>query len=140
MHKKTILIADDEPHITYMLKLKLSGAGFTVITASDGRQGYELACEHRPDLVVSDFRMPVCDGLELCRLLKENPETAAIPALMLTARGYKIPLRDLAETNIQCVLDKPFSPQALIAQIQEMLNLAPPPDQRGPNDAEAAAA
>ncbi len=137
---KTILIADDEPHIRYMLEFKLSRAGFTVITASNGRQGYELACEHRPDLVVSDLQMPGCDGLELCRLLKENPETAAIPALMLTARGYKVPPRDLAETNIQYLMDKPFSPQELIAQIQELLKLAPPPDQEARNDTEAEAA
>ena len=94
MDGKTVLIADDEPHVRYMLEFKLSKAGYAVLTASNGRQAYELACAHRPDVVVTDYRMPGVDGLEFCVRLKENPETAGIPALMLTARvGRKIILR-----------------------------------------------
>ena len=138
MLSKTVLIADDEPHIRYMLELKLSRAGFTVITAGDGRKAYELACLHMPDLVVSDYQMPGTDGLEFCRLLKENPLTSAIPALMLTARGYKVPPRDLAATNIRCMLDKPFSPIELLAQIQEILDAAPAEDHDDDTGASAA--
>ncbi len=126
MQAKTVLIADDEPHIRYMLELKLTRAGFTVHTAGNGREAFDLACRHQPDLVVSDYQMPGADGLELCTRLKDNAETAAIPAIMLTARGYKVPPSDLAKTNIQAVMDKPFSPQELVAAINELLKTATP--------------
>lgn len=128
MDGKTILIVDDEPHIRYMLELKLSNEGFMVLTASNGRQAYDLACQDHPDLVISDYQMPGADGLELCLRLRANPETSGIPALMLTARGYKIPPSDLAKTNIRRVMDKPFSPQELIAEVHELLKAAPSAD------------
>ena len=140
MRGGTILIADDEPHIRYMLEFKLSRAGFTVFTASNGQQAYELACRHQPDLVVSDYQMPGSDGLEFCARLKENPETSSIPAMMLTARGYKLPPSDLAKTNIKCVIDKPFSMNELIAEIGELLNLPPSDDRQHLDDAGATAA
>ena len=108
MDAKMILVADDEPPIRYMLDLKLCQAGFSVISASNGQEAYTLACRHRPDLVVSDYQMPVLDGLEFCQQLKANPETAGIPVIMLTARGHKVPPAELVVTGIKCVLDKPF--------------------------------
>ena len=124
MDGRIILIADDEPHIRYMLELKLGRAGFMVLTAGNGHQAYDLACQHHPDLVVSDYQMPGADGLEFCTRLRENPETKGIPALLLTARGYKIPPSDLAKTNIQRVMDKPFSSKELIVEVHELLNAA----------------
>ena len=121
MHGKTVLVVDDEPHIRYMLDYKLGRAGFTVLTASDGGQAYDLACEHRPDVVVTDFQMPGGDGLELCKRLNANTATASIPVLMLTARGYKVPASDLQQTNIRGLMDKPFSPKDLLARIKELL-------------------
>ncbi|MHC4992325.1 MAG: response regulator [Planctomycetota bacterium] len=121
MGEKTVLLADDEPHIRYMLDYKLGRAGFTVLTAGDGREAYELACTHHPDLIVTDYQMPGGDGLELSKRLKSNAETASIPVLMLTARGYKVPASDLAETNIQSLMDKPFSPSNLLTRVEELL-------------------
>ena len=83
MPGKTVLMADDEPHIRYMLDYKLGRAGYTVITAGDGREAFELACAHHPDLIVTDYQMPGGDGLELCKRLKSNAGTASIPVLML---------------------------------------------------------
>ena len=140
MSGKTVLVVDDEPHIRYVLELKLGRAGFTVITAGDGRRAYELACRHMPDLVVTDYQMPDTDGLGLCRLLMENPKTRAIPTLLLTGRGYKVPPSDLATTNIRCVMDKPFSPIELLAQIQELLNDAAAEETRHDDDTGASAA
>src|SRR5438094_10387545 len=85
---KTILVADDESHILHVVSLKLRNAGFTVVTASDGQEAYELAQQEHPDLLITDYHMPQLSGLELCRKLKQDPATSSIPAIMLTARGY----------------------------------------------------
>jgi two-component system phosphate regulon response regulator PhoB len=121
MDGKTVLVVDDEPHIRHMLDFKLSRAGFSVLTASHGQEAFELACAHGPDLVVTDYQMPGGDGLELCTRLRSTPQTAAIPALMLTARGYKLPQSDLEKTNIKALLSKPFSPNQLLGVIREQL-------------------
>ena len=90
MCAKTILVVDDEPHIRYLLDFKLRQVGFTVITANNGAQAFDLAAQHRPDLVVTDFQMPAGSGLDLCKRLRANPGTAEIPALMLTARAHRV--------------------------------------------------
>src|ERR1043165_254607 len=87
---KTILVADDESHILHVVSLKLSNAGFRVLTAKDGAEAFEVATQEHPDLVITDSHMPHLSGLELCRKLKQTPETATIPAIMLTARGYQL--------------------------------------------------
>ena len=122
MSAKTLLIVDDEPHVRHMLDYKLVRAGFSVITASNGVDALRLAREQRPDLVVTDLQMPGGDGLSLCQKLHEQPDTAAIPVIMLTARGYKVPPSELGRTNIKSLVAKPFSPRELLAQVQELLD------------------
>ena len=139
MQGKTILVADDEPTIRYMLDMKLRQVGFEVIVAKNGEEAYKLACEHQPDLVVSDYQMPVLDGLELCKQLAGNSITAQIPVIMLTARSHKASPEELRTTNIKCLLDKPFSPRQLIAKINELL-LVSPESTLPVNDAESSAA
>lgn len=126
MNGKTVLVVDDEPHIRHMLEYKLRRAGFTVLTASEGGEAFELAVAHQPDIVITDFQMPGTNGLELCTQLRSTPRTAGIPAIMLTARGYKVPDADLARTCIKDLMPKPFSPRHLLAMIQE--RLGGPPD------------
>ncbi len=133
MTGKTLLVVDDEPHIRHMLDYKLGRAGFTVITASNGVDALRLAREHRPDLMVTDLQMPAGDGLSLCLKLNEEPDTAGIPVIMLTARGYKVPPSDLGRTSIRSLVPKPFSPRELLAQIQEFLGA--PPDEAAGADA-----
>lgn len=140
MCAKTILVVDDEPHIRYLLDFKLRQVGFTVITANNGAQAFDLAVQHRPDLVVTDFQMPGGSGLDLCKRLRANPETAEIPALMLTARAHRVPASDLEQTNIKALVAKPFSPRDLISQIKEVLGLIPPADRKRENDSGATAA
>ncbi|MEE8459431.1 MAG: response regulator [Phycisphaerales bacterium] len=122
MPGKTLLIVDDEPHVRHMLDYKLVRAGFSVITATNGVDALRLAREHHPDLMITDLQMPGGDGLSLCVQLSEHPDTATIPVIMLTARGYKVPPSDLARTNIKILLPKPFSPRELLAQVQELLD------------------
>ncbi len=117
-----ILIVDDEAHILHVLSLKLRNAGYEVVTAVDGEDGYELACQHLPDLVITDFQMPYMTGLEFCQAMATNAPTAHIPVLILTARGYALDDDDLKIGNIKGVLSKPFSPRAVLQLVKETVS------------------
>ena len=114
---QTILIADDETHILNVLSVKLQNAGFDVIRAEDGAEAFDLACAHRPDLIITDYQMPHLSGIELCTRLQANPETAEIPALLLTARGFAISRDEKITGNVRDVIDKPFSPREVLAHV-----------------------
>jgi CheY-like chemotaxis protein len=116
-----ILVVDDEAHILHVLSLKLRNAGYEVLTAVDGEDGYEIAGQELPDLVITDFQMPYMTGLELCRALAADAPTAHIPVLILTARGYALEDKDLKIGNIKGVLSKPFSPRAVLQLVKETL-------------------
>ncbi len=118
---KLILVVDDESHILHVVSLKLRNAGYQVVTAQDGEEGYELALQCHPDLVITDFQMPFMTGLELCEKLKDNPTSAEIPALMLTARGFSLNASDIARTEIRGVLSKPFSPREVLSRVEELI-------------------
>ena len=122
--EKTILVADDESHILHVVSLKLRNAGFQVITAKDGAEALELAHQHRPHLLITDYHMPQLSGLELCQRLKQDPATAHIPAIMLTARGYHLEPHDTEQSGILRMLSKPFSPRHLLATVNEVLSLS----------------
>ncbi len=121
MPDKTVLIADDEPYITYMLASRLTERGLKVLTACDGVQALELARTSAPRVIVSDFQMPRMSGLELARTLRGSPETAEIPIIMLTARGHRLTPTELRETNIQHLMFKPFSARELTALLDEYM-------------------
>ena len=123
MGRRTILVADDEPYLTFMLATRLREHGADVIVAGDGEEALRLALKHRPDLVLTDFQMPIMSGLELARKLLEHPETAAIPVLLLTARGHRLPAAELVATNIRHLIAKPFSTKELIATVSELCGL-----------------
>ena len=138
----TVLIVDDEPHVIHVVKLKLEESGLNVVIANNGRAAFDLACQIKPDLVVTDFQMPGGSGLELATRLRKHPDTSQIPLIMLTARGHLAPLSELAETNVRSLLAKPFSPRNLLSKVNELLGRAPAtlPRASGNNDEEAAAA
>jgi len=116
-----ILVADDESHILNVVSLKLRNAGFEVFTAADGQEALELAQSEMPDLLITDYHMPQLSGLELCHKLQEDPATARIPAIMLTARGYQLEPKDTEKSGIRRMISKPFSPRQLLASVNEVL-------------------
>jgi CheY-like chemotaxis protein len=118
---RTILLADDEAYVTSVISHKLQQLGDKVLVASDGQEAFELASQHRPDIVVSDFQMPVLSGFEMALLLKRSEQTSSIPMLMLTARGHLLTEAELSQTNIRALLAKPFSSKALLAKIEELI-------------------
>jgi two-component system alkaline phosphatase synthesis response regulator PhoP len=119
-----ILIVDDETHILHVLSMKLHNAGYEVITAVDGEDGFDCALKHHPDLIITDYQMPYMTGLELCKALAGDKSTMGIPVIMLTARGFALDSQDLALRNIREVVAKPFSPRAMVEQIREILDPA----------------
>ncbi|MHC5022362.1 MAG: response regulator [Planctomycetota bacterium] len=121
MTPATILIVDDERHITHVVKYKLEAAGHRVIVASNGREAFEAARQHVPDLVITDYQMPLMSGVELARALRENDSTDRVPVLMVTGRGHRLPASELQETNIRFLMAKPFSPRELLESVDEII-------------------
>lgn len=121
---KTILVADDETHILNVVSLKLRNAGFKVVCARDGQEALDLARQHVPDLLITDYHMPHLSGLELCQRLREDPRLASVPTIMLSARGYHLEPADTEKSGIERMLSKPFSPRELLASVDEVLSKA----------------
>jgi len=116
-----ILLADDEPHITLVLARKLRAHGYSVMTAEDGEEAFDLAKETPPALVVTDLQMPFMTGIDLSRELKSNEATRETPVIMLTARGYVLDPGELASTNVRFVMSKPFSAREILDKVVELL-------------------
>ncbi|MEM7624244.1 MAG: response regulator [Planctomycetota bacterium] len=117
----TILIADDEAHIVYILEGKLAEAGYRVVTARNGAEALKLALDHQPALAITDLNMPGTDGLEFAIGLRDHPATTDTPVIMLTGRGHTVPDEDRARTNIQHLESKPFSARRLLKLVNEVL-------------------
>lgn len=124
MQGKKILVADDESHILSVVSLKLRNAGFEVVCAHNGSEAYELARSERPDLLITDYHMPGLNGLEVCQKLRETSDSASLPAIMLSARGYHLTDAELAQSGISQMISKPFSPRQLLATVNEVLGIA----------------
>jgi CheY-like chemotaxis protein len=120
--KPTVLIVDDESHIVHVVSLKLRNAGYEILTAADGEEGLAMAQEHQPDLLVTDYQMPYMTGLELCLELRQRQPEAPIPALMLTARGFRLASEYTEQANIVGLLSKPFSPRDVLSRVETALS------------------
>jgi two-component system, OmpR family, alkaline phosphatase synthesis response regulator PhoP len=119
---KQILLVDDEVHILRAAEFKLKKAGYDVQTSNDGEEGWQAILRHKPDILITDCNMPRLDGFGLVRRVRENPETAALPVLMLTARGFELSQDELArQWQIIAVIAKPFSPRELLQQVNAIL-------------------
>lgn len=125
MPEMTVLLADDEAHVTHVMARAVRSAGLGVLTAEDGEEAYELASEHRPDLIVTDLQMPYMSGIDLARRLCEHHELASIPIILLSARGYVVEQEARTLTNIRAVIEKPFSAREVIAMIRDLLGCEP---------------
>lgn len=120
-----VLIADDEFHILRAAEFKLKRHGFDVVCASDGEEAWESLCEQPADLVITDFQMPRTNGLQLIERMRSEPTLADIPVIMLTAKGFELPHREVAnQLGIIEIIDKPFSPRELCERAQMALDEA----------------
>jgi len=112
---------DDETHIVHVVAIKLRNNGYDVITADNGGQAYELVQKDKPDIIVTDYQMPVMTGLEFIEKLRQSKETCDIPVIMLTARSFVIEDDQKKALNISECLSKPFSPKELLRSIEDIL-------------------
>ncbi len=119
---KKILIVEDEPDVIEMLKRQLDRAGsYHTITAPDGSSGIKKAREEAPALIVLDLMLPAMSGLEVCRVLKSDGMTRAIPIIMLTAKAEEVDRIVGLEFGADDYVTKPFSPRELVLRIGAIL-------------------
>jgi two-component system alkaline phosphatase synthesis response regulator PhoP len=124
MSGKKILVVDDEIHIVHVVAIKLRNNGYDVITAENGALALAAALQEKPDVIVTDFQMPEMTGLELVEAVRNNPDLADIPIIMLTARGFAIDSSQQQQLRISECLSKPFSPKELLRTVEDVLHQA----------------
>ncbi|MDQ1334755.1 MAG: two-component system, OmpR family, alkaline phosphatase synthesis response regulator PhoP [Thermodesulfobacteriota bacterium] len=121
MPKERILVVDDEEDILELLRFNLSREGYDVTVAASGEKAIDIAGRQPPDLMILDLMLPGIDGLEATRILKSNPETRAIPIVMLTAKGEEPDVVAGLELGADDYIVKPFSPRILLARVKAVL-------------------
>jgi two-component system phosphate regulon response regulator PhoB len=119
--KPKILLVDDEPDALEVLGFKLRQAGYNALLAKDGARAIALARDERPALIVLDLMLPEVDGLEVCKILRRDPNTATIPIIMLTARAAEMDRVLGLELGADDYVTKPFSPRELLLRIKKLL-------------------
>jgi phosphate regulon transcriptional regulator PhoB len=130
MIKKKILVADDEKDIVELIAYNLEQEGFTVSKAFDGRKAWEMVQADKPDLVILDLMMPAMPGMEVCRMIRRQAETAAIPIIMLTAKSDPVDKILGLEIGADDYITKPFHIRELIARVRAVLRRS----ERKPDD------
>jgi two-component system alkaline phosphatase synthesis response regulator PhoP len=121
---KTVLIVDDEPDILELLEYNLKKEGFTVLTATNGKEALVQASQEVPDVVVLDIMMPEMDGFETCLALRANPTTASVPVIFLTAKAGEIDEILGLEIGADDYIQKPISPRLLVTRIKAQVRRA----------------
>lgn len=116
----TVLVVEDTPDVIRMIRLSLHH-DFRVLAAINGQQGLELAQRLRPSIIVTDLMMPVMDGLEMTRRLREDPQLSHIPVVMLTARNEIESRVTGLQTGVDAYLGKPFSSKELVSTVRSLV-------------------
>ncbi|MDB6172210.1 MAG: Two component transcriptional regulator, winged helix family [Chthoniobacteraceae bacterium] len=124
---KKILIAEDEVDVLNLVASNLKAAGFNVLKAEDGTSALEQARHALPSLIVLDLMLPGIPGLEVCKLLKNDPATKAIPIIMLTAKAEEIDRIVGLELGADDYITKPFSPRELVLRVKSVIRRASSP-------------
>lgn len=121
MAKDRILVVDDEEDLLELINYNLSKEGYRVTCVSTGEDALREARTNPPDLVVLDLLLPYVDGLEVCKLLKNDSRTRHVPIVMLTAKGEEADMVTGLELGADDYITKPFSPRVLIARVRAVL-------------------
>ena len=120
-YEPLILLAEDDEDIVELVSFRLERSGYRVARAHDGAEAVGLVQELRPDLAVFDISMPVMSGLEATRILRDDPATASLPIILLTARVTPGDIAAGIEAGATAYVTKPFSPQDLSSRIAGVL-------------------
>lgn len=121
MSKEKILVVDDEEDILELVRYNLEREGFQVRCADSGEKALKSIQQETPDLMVLDLMLPGIDGLEVARRLKQNQNTAAIPIVMLSAKGEETDIVTGLELGADDYITKPFSPRILVARVKAVI-------------------
>ncbi len=121
MSEYKILVVEDEEDVQELIRYNLENNGYRVESALDGKTALSKANSTKPDLVLLDLMLPKIDGLQVCRSLKENALTSAIPVVMLTAKGTERDIVAGLEMGADDYITKPFSPRVLLARLKAVL-------------------
>jgi two-component system KDP operon response regulator KdpE len=118
-----ILVVDDEPQITRVLRTSLNAQGYEIRVANDGETALEIVKDFAPDLVITDLAMPNMNGIELCRRLRKMSQ---VPILVLSVRGEERSKIEALDSGADDYVTKPFSTGELLARIRAALRRSPP--------------
>lgn len=118
---KTIVIADDEPHVLRSLEFILKKQGYKVVTAVNGEEALERVRDSAPDLVFLDIQMPKMDGNTVLRNLRDDPQYKDLYIVMITAKGQEADRLHSLESGANEYVTKPYSPRKLVGRVKEIL-------------------
>ena len=118
---KKIVLAEDEPQIARLIEFKLRKEGYQVTWKENGEEALEAIKAEKPDLVLLDVMMPVMDGYEVLRQIKEDENLKSIPVIMLTARAQERDVVKGIDLGAQDYITKPFHPAELLVQVKRIL-------------------
>lgn len=121
--EECILVVDDEEDTRELLRTLLESEGYTVATAADGEAALACVQETQPGLILLDVMMPEMDGLEVCDRLRFDPATREVPIIFLTAKQDPVTQSRASILDAYAYIEKPFSPEALLAEIRNCLNV-----------------
>jgi CheY-like chemotaxis protein len=121
--RKKVLLVDDSATVLMMEKMLLAKGPYTVITARDGREAIEKAKSEQPDIVLLDVVMPNLDGLSACAAIRQQPETAHIPIVMVTTRGEESNVETAFRNGCTDYVTKPINGVELLTKLSNILGL-----------------
>ncbi len=119
-----VIVIDDEPFILMMIEDKLKKAKISVTTLRESRNALEVIKKDKPELIILDWMMPELSGIDLCRMIKADPELKDIPIFMLTAKGQDSDEQQGFQCGVSRYITKPFSPRSLLEMVQEIIGKA----------------
>ena len=123
---KSVLVVDDDPDIRELITWKLGQAGYATMVAGDGEAGLAAVTTgdsegRAPDLILVDWMMPKMSGIDVCRALRQNPVTARIPVILLTANAQEADVELGFAAGVDDYIAKPFSPREMLSRIEAVL-------------------
>jgi len=131
MLKPLVMVVEDEPALSTMLRYNLEKEGYRVCEAMDGEEALTVLAERNPDIVLLDWMLPVLSGIEVCRQIRRKPRSRDLPVIMLTARGEEGDKVRGLNTGADDYLTKPFSLPELLARIKALLRRVAPAQSKG---------
>ena len=118
---KKVLVIEDDPSALRFIEYTLGQEGYQVLTATDGTRGIRKAQSEEPDLIILDVMLPGLDGFEICCRLREDPKTAGLPILMLSAKAQEIDKMTGLKVGADDYLAKPADPSEVVDRIKKLL-------------------